>query len=74
MREIFLGKVSELRLDVSKFGLHSLWAGGATVAANVGVADRLFKCHGRWRSKTAKDGYVEDSCEAHMSVSKSLKL
>ena len=74
MREIFLGKLSELGLDASKFGLHSLRAGGATAAANAGVADRLFKRHGRWRSETAKDGYVEDSCEARMSVTKSLKL
>ena len=47
MRELFLGKLGELGLDASKFGLHSLRAGGATAAANAGVADRLFKRHGR---------------------------
>ena len=30
---------------------------------------RLFKRHGRWRSETAKDGYVKDSMSALMSVS-----
>ena len=74
MRELFLTKLRELGFDDKSFGLHSLRAGGATAAANAGVADRLFKRHGRWRSETAKDGYVKDSQEARMSVSASLKL
>ena len=74
MRELFLAKLGELGLDASRFGLHSLRAGGATAAANAGVADRLFKRHGRWRSESAKDGYVDDSRDARLSVSKSLKL
>ena len=58
-------------MDSSKFGLH---AGGASAAANAGVADRLFKRHGRWRSESAKDGYIKDSERALMSVSKRLNL
>ena len=37
--------------DVSKISVHSLRAGGATSAANAGIADRLFKRHGRWASE-----------------------
>ena len=58
--------------DPKLFGMHSLRAGGATTAANAGVPDRLFKWHGRWKSETAKDGYVKDSLESKMSVSKTL--
>ena len=47
---------------------------GASVAANAGIPDRLSKSHSRWWSVSAKDGYVKDSQEALMSVSKSLKL
>ena len=74
MRELFLAKLNELGFDSSQFGLHSLRAGGATAAAKTGVPERLFKCHGRWKSKSAKDGYVKDSREALLSVSASLKL
>ena len=74
MRELFLAKLKDLGVDSSKFGFHSLRAGGASAAANAGVADRLFKRHGRWRSESAKDGYVKDSERALMSVSKSLNL
>ena len=69
MRELLLGKLSQLGCDHKLFGLHSLRTGGATVAANAGIADRLFKRHGRWRSKTAKD-----SASSLMSVTKSLDL
>ena len=56
------------------FELHSLRSGGATQAANNNVSDRLFKAHGRWRSENAKDGYVQDSLTAKLSVYKNLGL
>ena len=74
MRELFLEKLQQLGYDKSQYSLHSLRAGGATQAANAGVPDRLFKRHGRWKSESAKDGYVKDSTEALLSVSKSLNL
>ena len=74
MRELFLGKLAELGYNPKQYGLHSLRAGGASAAANAGVPDRLFKRHGRWRSETAKDGYVRDATASRMAVSKSLGL
>ena len=59
-------------LDPKQYGLHSLRSGGATTAANRGVPDRLFKRHGRWRSETAKDGYVHENESALLSVSRVL--
>ena len=74
MRELFLAKLAQLGFDPKQFSLHSLRAGGASAAANAGVPDRLFKRHGRWRSESAKDGYVKDSVTSLMSVSRSLDL
>ena len=74
MRELLLGKLCQLGFDAKQFELHSLRAGGATAAANAGVADRLFKRHGRWWSESAKDGYVKDSVASLMPVTKSLDL
>lgn len=73
-REIVLDMLSSIGLDKSKFGLHSLRSGGATAAANKGIADRLFKRHGRWRSESAKDGYVKDDVDKLMQVSKNLGI
>ena len=74
LRELFKKKLSELGYPSEEFGLHSLRAGGATAAANAGVSDRLFKKHGRWRSENAKDGYVEDSLDSQLSVSRKMGL
>ena len=74
MRELLLTKLEQLGYDKHQFSLHSLRLGGASAAANAGVPDRLFKRHGRWKSETAKDGYVKDSTSALLSVSNSLKL
>ena len=59
---------------VSKLSVHSLRAAGATSAANAGTPDRLFKRHGRWASKNAKDGYVKDDFNCRLLVSRSLGI
>ena len=74
LRELFKIKLEELGYPAANYGLHSLRAGGATAAANAGVPDRLFKRHGRWRSENTKDGYVDDSTESCLAVSKHLGL
>ena len=61
LRELLLNHLRALGYPAEQFGVHSLRAGGATAAAGSGVPDRLFKRSGRWRSETAKDGYVKDS-------------
>ena len=57
-----------------KLGLHSMRSGGATAAANSDVKDRMWKRHGRWKSESSKDGYVVDSVDKRLQVSKCLGL
>ena len=57
-RELVKQKLSSIGYDATKFSMHSFQAGGATAPANAGVPNCLFKCHGRWRSESAKDGYI----------------
>ncbi|XP_072040161.1 integrase/recombinase xerD homolog [Amphiura filiformis] len=74
VREVILDALKPIVGDTSKFGVHSLRSGGATEAANAGVPERLFKRHSRWRSDSAKDGYVKESLSKLLSVSQSLGL
>ena len=74
VRENVLDGLKNIGLEVELFGLHSLRAGGATVAANLGVKDRLFKKHGRWKSEKVKDGYVHESIQVKLTVTKNLGL
>ena len=73
-REIVKDALKSIGLDSSKFGLHSLRAGGASAAAAIGVPDRLFKRHGRWKSDSSKDRYVKGSFENKMLVSMNLGI
>ena len=49
-------------------------SGGATAAAAADVPDRVFKRHGRWRSEKAKEGYIKDTLEKRLSVTKNIGL
>ena len=59
-------------LPVQGFGLHSLRAGGATLAADSGVPDRLWMEHGGWRSFKSAVEYVKTSSEVMASVTKAM--
>ena len=74
LRELFKKKMTDLEYHAENLGIHSLRAGGATATANAGVPDRLFKRHGQWRSENAKDGYIEDTLEKRLSVSRQIDL
>ena len=60
--------------DPKLFGLHSFHSSGATVAANNGVCDRLFKKYGWWSSDRAQDGYVPEDQKVRLSVTAKLNL
>lgn len=72
LNEIFKKAADGIGLDTKRFTFHSLRAGGATLAAAAGVPDRIFKAHGRWKSETAKDGYVHAGIEERESVTKKM--
>ena len=73
-RESLVKLLREFVPNTANISLHSFRSGGATTAANAQVLDRCWKRHGRWRSETAKDGYVEDSLDNRLLVTKSLGI
>jgi len=73
-REIFLEKLKDLNLDNHNLGLHSLRSGGATAAAEGNIDERLISKHGRWSSEKSKNGYIKDSVDKRLKISKSLGL
>ena len=59
-----------VNLDWRNYELHSLRSGGGSLAPYNGVSDTLSKRQGKWKTDRANDGYIEDSLEPLMSVSK----
>lgn len=74
VRSIFQSKLVGLGLDPNDYGLHSMRSAGASISANNGTLDRLWKRHGRWVSERAKDGYVADNLQQRLSVTLGLGL
>ena len=74
IRDYFKTSFKDIVPDIALFSIHSLRADGASAAANACVAERLFQRHGRWKSVSAKNGYVDDSLSSRLSVSKSLGI
>ena len=74
IRDHFKASFKDIVPDISRFGTHSLRAGGASAAANAGVNDRLFQRPGRWKTVSAMNGYVDDNLESRLTVSKMLGI
>ena len=60
--------------NTAVYSSHSLRSGGATKAANTGINDRLIQRHGRWRSATSRNMYIDDSIPKRLEVSKMIQL
>ena len=74
-REVVISRFKEVSGGFFiNIGLHSLRSGGATAAANSSVNERCWKRHGRWKSESAKDGYVSDSLTKRLEVTTTLGL
>ena len=72
VRELILKAVKLIGLDESLYGTHSLRAGGATITANAGIPDRLFKKHDRLVSDKSKDIYVQENIHELLAVTKNM--
>ena len=70
---MFKRKLQQAGIENTKLSLHSLHAGGVTLAAESGVQERLYKAHGRWKSDAVK-AYVTESLENQLSVSQDMNM
>ena len=73
-REVFLKNLKSFNVESHNYCLHSLRSGGASSAANNNVSDRLISKHGRWKSDKSRDGYIKDSKDSRLQITKSLGL
>lgn len=75
-RECMVEKLKSVAPNLN-LGTHSLRASGATMVANAdsdGLNERCLMRHGRWKSSVSKNGYIDDSIEKRLAVTKKLKL
>ena len=63
-----------ISLDPQQFGLHSLRSGGASLAAAMGIPDRLIMRHGGWKSESSKNRYMQESVDSLLAISRAHSL
>ena len=69
IRDGFRRDLKNIEVDLSKFGLHSLRSGGATLAADNSINDHIFQRPGHCKSTEAKKTWVNDSIEQRLTHS-----
>ena len=73
-RECILNKLKMVAPELN-LGTHSLRASGITTVANKdSVNERCLMRHGRWKTETSKNMYVEDSIAKKLKVTQELNL
>lgn len=73
-RELVKEAFERIGVDSGDFGLHSFRSGGASLAAAMGVPERLIRRHGGWRSESGMRPYLEETLPALLSVSQNLAI
>ena len=68
--ELFKKQLEKIHLDPSFYGLHSLRSGGASLAASIGIPDRLIMRHRGWRSEGSKNRYINESIDSLLRISR----
>ena len=72
--ELTRNQLLAVGLKPKDYGLHGMRSGGASLAAALGLPDRLIMCHGGWKSETSKNRYISESKTSLLHVSRSLSL
>ena len=67
-----LSAFQRIGLPVESFGTHSCRAGGAILAANLGIPDRHWMEHGGCRSERAANGYIKSSRQGKLGVTQEM--
>ena len=70
--ELTKDQLAAIGLKSEEYGLHSMRSGGASLAAALGLSDRLIMRHGDWKSDSSKNRYISESKSSLLSVSKAL--
>ena len=73
LSDMFKTRMHQIGADQNQFTLHSLRAGGVTLAARSGIPEKLYKSHGRWKSEAVRD-YVTPDITQKLSVTNNMHL
>ena len=66
--------LKSIGLDPLKYGLHSMRSGRASLAAAIGIHDRLTMRHVGWKSESSKNRYIKEAKEPFVKCFQSFEI
>ena len=63
-------QLKSIGLEPGQYGLHSMQSGGASLAAALGIPDRLIMRQGGWKSEESKNNYIKETRDTLLRISR----
>ena len=67
-------QLKSIGLEPEKYGLQSMRSGGATLAAALGISDRLIMRQGGWKSEESKNNYIKETRDTLLRISRACMI
>ena len=69
-RQLVRKQLKAVHLNPADYGLHSMRSGGASLAASLGLPDRLIMRQGGWKSANSQHRYIKESRDSLLSITR----
>ena len=67
--ELVRVQLKSIGLEPEEYGSHSMRSGGASLAAALGIPDRLIMRQGGWKSEESKTNHIKETRDTLLRIS-----
>ena len=67
--ELVRVQLKSIGLEPEEYGLHSMQSGGDSLAAALGIPDRLIMCQRGWKSEESRNNYIKETRDTLLHIS-----
>ena len=72
--ELVRVQLKSIGLEPEDYGLHSMRSGRASLAAALGIPDRLIMRQGDWKSEESKNNYIKETRDTLLRISRACMI
>ena len=72
--ELVRVQLKRIGLEPEDYGLHSMQSGGASLAAALGIPDKLRMHQGGWKSEESKNNYIKETRDTLLRISEACMI
>ena len=72
--ELVRVQLKSIGLEPQEYGFHSMRSGRASLAAALGILDRLIMRQGGWKSEESKNNYIKETKDTLLHISRACMI